>query len=104
MGARILCPGCKQESVLKVEKKFEGLTVVGETKKCAFCGYEFTDDDIPIVEEEKSDFFNDVGKGNVCRNCVNFVVNPWVQKCIIKDEEVDALDSCDKFDRKKVGE
>ena len=99
-GTRIICPNCKQESVLKTVKKFEGFTVIGEVKACAFCGHEFTDGEIPVIEEERMDFFDDVGKGNVCRNCVNFVVNPWMQKCVIKNEEVDALDTCDRFEKR----
>lgn len=103
-GVRIACPGCSQESVLKVVKKFDGLRVVGETKVCAFCGHEFPGDDIPVVEEKRTDFFDDVGKGNVCRNCINFVVNPWMQKCVLRDREVDALDSCASFEVRTPGE
>ena len=103
-GARILCPECSQESVLKVVKKFDGFMVIGESRVCALCGHEFPDGEIPFLERERSDFFDDVGKGNVCRNCVSFAVNPWVQKCVIKDEEVDALDTCDKFEKKKERE
>ena len=41
---KIFCPSCRQESAVKVVKKYDGFTLVGEIDTCAFCGYEFNED------------------------------------------------------------
>jgi RecJ-like exonuclease len=96
-GRKIFCPHCRQESAVKVIKKYDGFTPVGEIKTCAFCGYEFLEEEPALIEAETPEWARQEGIRKVCYRCRHYVLNPFVQKCVLQDKEVDALDSCPRF-------
>lgn len=97
VGKKVICPGCRQETVLKVTKKYDGFTPVGEARTCPFCGYEFGEAEPEKVKERVPGWIHDRGLKRVCHRCRHYVVNPFVQKCGLTGEEVDALDNCSQF-------
>ena len=94
---KILCHHCGNESFLKTEKIYDGFTPVGEKKVCAFCKEEIASEEAAPLEEKKPEFLSDESKKDVCRFCKHYVLNPWTQKCVLRNEYVEALDSCDEF-------
>ncbi len=96
-GKKIFCPACRQESALKVEKIYRGLTPVGEAKICAFCGHRFGAEEPEEVAERPPGWTEDEELRKTCRRCRHYVVNPFVQKCTLTSREVEATDTCPKF-------
>lgn len=111
--AKILCPACGQESLLKRAPRYDGFTRVGETLACAACGHAFADEAaVPYLEKKTLAGFDAkqlpppprvFGKNEnarLCRYCVNYVVNPFVQWCSRQKKEVEATDTCRQFSPK----
>jgi len=78
-------------------KKYDGFALAGEVRTCAFCGHEFSDEEPQFVEEEIPDWSREGAPKKVCYRCRHYVVNPFVQKCMLRNKEVEALDSCPRF-------
>lgn len=105
------CPACGQESWLVRTPRYEGFRRVGETLSCAMCGQEFgseaevelragggrpqvfTEADRPspvrLFEAGETD--------RMCRHCAEYVVNPFLQRCMLHQREVEATDTCPQF-------
>ncbi len=111
--SEINCPACGRETLLLRQPKYEGFTKVGETFSCASCGHEFaTEAEIPFKGHEAPKIFTEADRSKdvkvfeageadrICRNCVNYVVNPFLQWCAFHKKEVQATDTCDHFSKK----
>ena len=85
-------------------KKYDGFTLVGEIKTCAFCGYEFDEEEPEIVKERPPGWVNDKVLKKVCHRCRHYVINPFVQKCVLHDREVEATGTCGDFSPPPVPE
>ncbi|MDP8215453.1 MAG: hypothetical protein RAO92_02340 [Candidatus Euphemobacter frigidus] len=94
---RIFCPHCRQESAVKVVKKYDGFTLVGEVKTCAFCGHEFLEEEPEYIEKHPPGWVHDQDLKKVCHRCRHYVVNPFIQKCVLRQKEVEATDTCSDF-------
>ena len=94
---KIFCPSCRQESAVKVVKKYDGFTLIGEMDICAFCGYEFGEEEPEIIKERPPGWVNDKDLKKLCRHCRHYVINPFVQKCVLHDREVEATGTCRDF-------
>ncbi|HDL64043.1 MAG TPA: hypothetical protein ENH12_01495 [Proteobacteria bacterium] len=94
---KIFCPACRQESAVKVIKKYDGFTLMGEIKTCAFCGYEFGEEEPEVIKERPPGWVNDRELKKLCHRCRHYVINPFVQKCVLHDREVEATDTCSDF-------
>ncbi len=94
---KIFCPYCRQESAIRVVKKYDGFTPVGEIKTCAFCGFEFGGEEPEAIEEKSPDWMQDGALKKVCHRCLHYVVNPFIQKCVLRQKEVEATDTCAEF-------
>jgi hypothetical protein len=97
----IKCPACKEKSFVIIKKDFVGFKAIAEKKACAMCGYEFKEDEDIDYIQEKSLFNDDGEEKKFCRNCEHYVVHPLTQVCDLIKKEVTALDSCDRFEKKK---
>lgn len=95
-GKVIDCPGCKDRSRLNVRKVYDGLSISGYEYICSFCGQKFDRDEIPFAVGEDADSLSVLSKER-CENCAFYAKNAWVQKCIKKGKQVDALSSCRDF-------
>lgn len=81
--------------------RYDGFTPVGEVEVCAFCGKELAASGAEVAQEELPAGLRREGERQVCYLCAHYVVNPFVQKCILHDREVEALDSCSSFRRRE---
>ena len=94
---KIFCPHCRQESAVNVVKKYDGFAEVGETVTCAFCGYEFGEEEPTVIEEKRPGWVDDDKLKKVCHRCHHYVINPFVQKCVLHQREIEAMDTCAEF-------
>lgn len=108
----IICSVCSKDTLLKRESIYEGFKKVGEELSCAACGHIFqTEADVPFKEAKVTtsiftdddrtqpiQIFNADENSRLCRYCANYVINPFVQFCSIHKKEVQATDTCEKFD------
>ncbi|MBI1870089.1 MAG: hypothetical protein HYS07_02730 [Chlamydiae bacterium] len=98
----IKCPGCGQKTPLKIEKIFDDhFNLTGEKKSCSFCHFEFQEGELPVIQPKTQKIFDTNAERHICKNCKNYVVNPWTQKCAIWNKDVTGTDSCEKFEQKK---
>ncbi len=110
----IICRACGADTLVVRQPVYEGFTKTGEAFTCAACGEVYTSEaEVPFKEKaEEASVFNaadrpaapsifaaDEGK-QICRYCVNYVVNPFTQWCHVHRKEVEATDHCDHFERR----
>ncbi|MGY8989927.1 MAG: hypothetical protein ACKVJA_06685 [Flavobacteriales bacterium] len=108
----IVCVACGEESLLRREPVYEGFAKVGESLSCMACGHAYSDEaDVPFKsggsalifsEADKSktpDVFDQDADTRNCRNCQNYLKNPFTQWCTVHRKDVDALDTCASFKR-----
>ncbi len=107
----IECPACGEASFLKRAPVYDGFQKVGEKLSCAACRHEFGDEGevvfrarrtTDILEDDarpptRLSVFTNEETGHCCRHCVNYVVNPFVQRCALHQRDVDATDDCEDF-------
>lgn len=114
---KIQCPACGQESWLKRAPRYEGFTKVGETLSCLACGHIFASEaEAPrhrkkgLVGLERNDLpplpkvFAAAEAARLCRHCRHYIVNPFIQRCARQNREVEATDTCDRFEAKEEEE
>lgn len=107
----ILCPGCGQESLLKTVPRYDGFKKTGEVLACVSCGHEFSSEaDVPYKQKRVSRVFDETDQprsvkvfnpgeaASLCRHCRHYVVNPFCQRCGLKNRLVEATDSCESFE------
>ncbi len=105
------CPACGRESFLIHAPRYDGFRKVGEEVKCAACGRVFPEGEIPdgraparpafFSDDDRPArpaLFADEGPPPFCRRCRHYVVNPFRQWCGLHRREVDATDTCDRFE------
>jgi hypothetical protein len=106
----IICPACGNESLLKRSARYEGFKRAGEDLSCAACGHIFANEaEVPFKAKKQSALFdrgepdarpkvfNPGDAARLCRHCRHYVVNPFIQRCALHKKEVEATDSCTKF-------
>jgi len=109
----IICRNCGADTLLKREAIYDGFTKIGETLICSSCGHIYTKEsevpfkrkaDEPVIFTEadrskKVDVFNDGENRQLCRYCANYIVNPFTQFCSLHKKEVQATDTCSRFEQ-----
>lgn len=107
----IRCRACGRETFAVRKPVYEGFRKVGEVYACAACGQEYASEaDVPFVtRDEKPLFqkeelpaspqiFRSDEAARLCRRCAHYVVHPFVQWCALHKKEVEATDSCNRFE------
>ena len=108
----IICSSCGADALLKREAVFDGFKKTGERLSCGSCGHEFPDEesvpwkDRPATADifskddlnEVPDLFDEDEKNRNCRHCRHYTVNPFMQRCGLHCNEVQATDICDDFE------
>lgn len=110
----IICTACGADTLVKREPTYEGFKKVGERFSCSACGHEFPSEaEVPFKQQKKVavfteadklkkvDVFKADDKGNTCRHCAHYTVNPFTQRCGLTHKIVQATDSCGQFEKKK---
>jgi transcription elongation factor Elf1 len=107
----ILCPHCGKETFLKREPVYEGFKKTGEELSCSACGGRFASEaEVPFKaaatapqiftdadRSQKVKVFSEGENRNLCRYCVSYVINPFMQFCSLHKKEVQATDHCARF-------
>ena len=103
------CPACGRDSWLARKPIYDGFTKTGEALTCALCGHAFASEaEIPFKDNRPKVFseadrprpvkvFREDEKGQMCRYCAEYVVNPFLQRCGLHRCEVQATDTCPHF-------
>ena len=97
----ILCPHCSQEAPVKTKKIYQGLKYIGNQYTCGFCQYEFSENEIPWAEEKTLNVIDTTDTGHICQYCKHYIINPFTQRCLIHQKDVNATDSCAQFIKKE---
>ena len=99
--------------MLRREPVYEGFTRTGDRLACSSCGFEYaSEDEVPykakrvepkiFTEADRSakvEVFDDAENARLCRYCANYIVNPFTQFCSIHKKEVQATDTCPRFEK-----
>jgi hypothetical protein len=109
----IICPACGADTLLKREPVYDGLKKTGEKLSCAACGHVFAGEEEVSCKERKEvrvfteadrirkvEVFNESDRGGTCRHCAHYLVNPFTQRCELTFREVQATDTCPKFEKR----
>jgi len=100
------------DTLLKREAVYDGFAKSGEKLICSNCGFEYASEaEVPfkVRKDEpqiftaadrpaKVEVFGDGENQRLCRYCTNYIVNPFTQFCSLHKKEVQATDSCDRFE------
>ena len=110
----IICVSCGADTLVIRKPKYDGFTRVGDSFHCAACGFEYADEESvpfkgkPVVQvfteadrSKEIKVFREDEKGRLCRYCENYVINPFMQWCSLHKKEVEATDTCSRFETKK---
>ena len=109
--AEIICSACGAEALVVRQPVYEGFRKTGEEFVCSACGHVYpAESDVPFkTASGAAPIFSDADRSaapqlfadgenrQICRYCVNYVVNPFTQWCGVHRREVEATDSCDEF-------
>ncbi|OQA28486.1 MAG: hypothetical protein BWY59_00741 [Verrucomicrobia bacterium ADurb.Bin345] len=109
----MVCSACGKDTLLVRKPKYEGFTRVGDELTCSSCGHEYADEaSVPFKGRERVQVFTDGDRSpqvkvfregeaaRLCRYCISYVVNPFMQWCSTHKKEVQATDTCKQFKRK----
>lgn len=117
----IICPTCGKDTLLRREPVYDGFKRAGEQLSCTACGHVFPNEAaVPFKAKEtvpgfgrqdlppppkvfgEQEVLETVGR--LCRHCVHYVVNPFLQRCGRSNREVEATDTCNQFKPKNPPE
>lgn len=109
--AEARCPACGRDVLLVRKPVYDGFRKTGETIVCSSCGHTFAEAELPksgkpprpqvFTEADRThgtDPFAGDERGRLCRYCVHYTVNPFRQWCGLHRREVEATDTCDRFE------
>ena len=111
MSSEISCTACGKRSMVRREPVYEGFRKVSEIVICVSCGQRYAKQNtIPWAEKmgglalfsdadkaQAPQIFKAEERGNSCRHCMHFVVNPFTERCGLHNRRVAATDICDDF-------
>lgn len=119
-GDPIKCPHCGADSFLKKESVMDGWTKVGEVLKCVSCSAVIADCAAEEPAGQKQSAASDrlkqfLGVDGVetvkvsltkddrqfCKDCKHIVAHPFQLRCMLTGNEVNPMDDCPEFKRKK---
>ena len=105
--------GKKKIEWLELDVGEKGFQKTGERLTCTACGCEYaSEEDVPFKMKEKEpavfteddrsapvEVFDEGENTRLCRYCAHYIINPFTQFCAIHKKEVQATDSCDRFEQ-----
>ena len=121
-GDKITCPHCGEKSFVREKRAFNDDLTRGEAQFfCALCGKELIPEkNTPSAASPRNkagiDRLSQLlggekiqkvtlgpadGDGCFCLHCAHFLTNPFVCRCGLTFNEIEATDSCSSFEAKK---
>ena len=116
VGDKLICPYCREATVVKRKPKMRGWTRIGDALVCALCGAELgtppAAGDAPppssaaralaalLGETEKPSVRLDPGSEyrRFCRNCRNRIEHPFVLRCARNGGAIEPGGCCEFFE------
>lgn len=115
------CPQCGKSSFLKKVSVMDGWKKVGDILACASCSAKAADlnSTVPEPEREKTksvsklaSFFNaeeekkpkikaEENEKRFCKNCMHFIVHPFLNRCSRHEKDINPMDDCPDYSPKK---
>ena len=109
----IICRNCGADTLLKREAVYDGFTKTGDKLVCSSCGFEYgSEAEVPFkadttepkifTEADRSAkvvVFDESENKRLCRYCASYIVNPFTQFCAVYNKEVQATDTCERFEQ-----
>lgn len=117
-GDKTTCPHCNEMTIVKQITVMDGWTKKGEILACALCGKKIADVQAPIETEQKNEKLSalsallggeTIEKPSIsleqadrrfCKDCKYAIRNAFVIRCELTDSVVEAMDDCDKFQKR----
>jgi len=110
----IHCSGCGQDALVRAEPVYEGFRKVGEVYCCTTCGKQYaSESETPFLSKighpqvfteadrpAAPSIFSDDERQRSCGWCRHMVVNPFGQRCGVKNRFTEATDLCEHFEKK----
>lgn len=116
-GEEIICEYCGKESFLVKKAILDGWKKVGDFLACSACGEKIADLDavvavsnekkagllslLDVQEEKRLEFSATDEEKKFCRDCGNFISHPFLSRCAFHKKNVEPMDDCAQFKRKK---
>ena len=111
----IICRNCGADTLLNREAVYDGFAKSGEKRTCSSCGFEYaSEEEVPFKSKiatpeiftdadrsTKVEIFEEGENQRLCHRCANYIVNPFTQFCAVHKKEVQATDTCDRFETPK---
>ncbi len=111
----IICTRCGADTLLNREAVYDGFVKSGEKLTCSSCGFEYASEaEVPFkskiatlkifTEADRSakvEVFDEGENHRLCHRCANYIINPFTQFCAVHKKEVQATDSCGRFEPPK---
>jgi len=116
VGEEVNCPHCNQDVFLVKQAVMDGWTKVGEILVCSMCNKKIFDIEEKAEstgKEKKSSSINKLAafleteqeekpelkeeKKCFCRDCIHFIVHPFLDRCSYFNKSINPMDDCSNF-------
>ena len=115
------CPKCGKNTFLKKVSVMDGWTKLGDILACASCSAKVADLNSTVLETEKekttsvsklASFLNTEeekkpqikaaeNEKRFCKNCMHFIVHPFLSRCSRHGKDVNPMDDCPDYRPRK---
>ena len=123
-GQQIECPHCGREAIVQVKTEMDGWEKLGECLACNICSEKLADLPGPDKKADKpkddsgknvfadflgtdstleknENYLGDVSNRQFCKDCQNFVENPFYTRCMLHEKDVGPMDDCPDYTARK---
>ena len=122
-GDKVVCPHCQADAIVVIKAEMDGWEKLGDCLACNLCGEKLADLDTTKEQAEKdknkskgldafADFLGtdsaiekdenllgDVSERHFCKDCKNYVENPFYTRCMLHEKDVNPMDDCSDFEK-----
>ena len=118
-GQQLKCPHCGKECFLVKKSLMDGWTKVGDILACSCCSAKIADlEDEKAKTSDNSSKFSSLenllsekkkecpkiesseDEKHFCRDCIHFVMHPFLSRCELRKKNVNPMDDCPQFKKK----
>ncbi|MCP3968005.1 MAG: hypothetical protein GY750_06205 [Lentisphaerae bacterium] len=121
-GEKTKCPHCSEDTILREKVEMDGWIATAKTLVCAICGKKITDleEDLEKQKEEaaesktsglasllgedenqeKPKLRAEKGDRHFCRDCLHYLVHPFLSRCEKKKKDVSPMDDCADYEKR----
>jgi hypothetical protein len=120
-GQMVVCPHCGCDAIVQVKTEMDGWEKIGDCLACNICSKKLADiaekktinDDNHLNDpgtdkfadflgtnklEKDKEYLGDVSERKFCKDCKNFVENPYNTRCMLHEKEIGPMDDCPDYE------